>query len=303
MVDPEPLEKKLKATQAKLADLEERYRHLVEGTHGLICTHDLDGVLLSINPAACEALGYDSSEIVGRNLAEFIIPSRRQYFPIFLERIKSNSVDKGVLLLVARDGRELTFQYHNIKITQNVEKPYVLGHAYDITELTELQEKLKELTVTDDLTGLNNRRGFLARAAERMAVARRTRENLKLIFADVDGLKKINDQFGHAAGSQVINDTAEILRDSFRQSDVISRWGGDEFVILLSQAVITSSDVVIKRIGKKIAAFNARSTRPYKLAVSLGVEPTDLDSDVALNAVIAEADKSMYEHKRNKPRE
>lgn len=296
------LAERLKKAETSLSDLEERYQHLVEGTHGLICTHDMDGVLLSINPAAAELLGYDISEIVGRNLRDFIVAARREYFHIFLERIKLNAVDKGVLMLEARDGRELTFQYHNIKITQNVDKPYVLGHAYDITEITKLQEKLKELTVTDDLTGLNNRRGFLARAHERMTIATRSGENLKLIFCDIDGLKKINDALGHAAGSQVICDAAEILKDSFRQSDVICRWGGDEYIVLLSQSVETSTKVEVDRIRQKIAAFNAISARPYTLSMSLGVVPIDLKSGLSLDAIIAQADESMYHHKRTKPR-
>lgn len=294
------LEKKLRQTEARNRDIEERYQHLVEGTHGLICTHDLDGVLLSINPAACELLGYSHSELVGRNLREFITLDRRQYFHIFLERINFNSVDKGILLLQARDGRELTFQYHNIKISQNGEKPYILGHAFDITELTELQAKLKELIVTDELTGLSNRPGFMALATQRMSLSIQSREKLKLIFADIDGLKTINDQLGHASGTQAICDIAEILKESFRQTDVISRLGGDEFVILLYQAEETSCDVVIDRVRNKVDAFNALNLRPYKLSISLGIVPIDLESGESLEELMAEADRSMYENKRSK---
>jgi len=293
-----PIEKRLRETETRLADLEERYQHIVGDTHGLICTHDMDGVLLSINPAACELLGYESSEIIGRNLRCFLSPSRAPYFHIFLERINQNSVDKGILLLNSRDGRELTFQYHNIKITKNVEKPYVLGHAYDITEITELQEQLKQLTLTDDLTKLYNRRGFLELANQRMAFAQTTGESLVLIFADVDGLKGINDQLGHAAGSQAIIDAADILKDSFRQSDVISRLGGDEFVVLVANATKSSPDIITDRVREKIDGFNALSERPYKLSVSLGVVPVDIESKVTLDDIIAEADKSMYERKR-----
>ena len=296
------LQEKLRQAEDDNFDIEERYRHLVEGTHGLICTHDLEGKILSINPSACRALGYECGEVIGRNLRDFVAPSRRQYFHIFLERIDLNSTDQGTMLLEARDGRELVFQYHNIKITKNVDKPYVLGHAYDITELTALQAKLAELAVTDDLTGLNNRRGFLARANERMSLAIRSGEKLKLIFADIDGLKKINDQFGHALGSQAICDVAEILKDSFRQTDVICRLGGDEFVILLHQSVETSSDVVTERVRKKISEFNALSIRPFPLSASFGVVPIDPASGVLLEDIMAEADRSMYEQKRTKLR-
>lgn len=296
----ELLEQKLRRAESDLSDLKERYQHLVAGTHGLICTHDMEGVLLTINPAACESLGYDSSEIIGHNLSEFITPSRREYFRIFLDRISQNAVDKGILNLVARNGRELTFQYHNIKITNNEAEPYVLGYAYDITELTELQKKLKELTVTDELTGLTNRRGFLDRANTRMQLAQRFGERLLLIFADVDGLKGINDKFGHALGSQAIIDTADILRDSFRGSDVISRIGGDEFVVLLAHAAEASVEVICERVLKNIRAFNASSCRPYTLSFSIGVAPVETEGELSLESIIANADKSMYENKREK---
>lgn len=294
------LEEKLRQAEADNFDIEERYRHLVEGTHGLICTHDLEGNLLTINPSACRTLGYECGELIGRNLCDLIVPSRREFFPIFLERINVKEADQGLLLLEARDGRELVFQYHNIKITKNVAEPYVLGHAYDITEITQLQAKLTELTVTDDLTGLNNRRGFHDRARDRMSLARRFKENLMLIFADVDGLKKINDRLGHAAGSELIIDTGEILKDSFRQSDVIARWGGDEFVILLARASDTTPDVIIERVHQKISDFNITAKRPYKLSVSLGIVHVDPEAGLTLEQIIANADTSMYEQKRIK---
>ena len=302
MNDCEPLTKELRAkleqAEARLRDIEGRYQHLVEETHGLICTHDLDGILLSINPAACDALGYRCDEMIGRNLRDFLSPDRQPYFQIFLDRINLNTVDKGTLLLTARDGRELTFQYHNIKITHNVEKPYVLGHAYDITEVTELQRQLVELTVTDDLTGLTNRRGFIHRATERMKVARRTGERLVVIFADIDGLKKVNDTLGHEVGSEMIVDTAELLRDSFRQTDILARWGGDEFVVLMGRVTKLSPEVVVARFRKKLASLNKRAHRPYNLSVSLGLAPVDLRSGASLYEIIDEADKEMYKKKR-----
>ncbi|MEP6789317.1 MAG: PAS domain-containing protein, partial [Acidobacteriota bacterium] len=80
------LKTKLEQAEARLRDMEERYEHLVQGTHGLICTHDLAGILLTINPSACEALGYRCDEMVGRNLRDFLSPSRQPYFQIFLDR-------------------------------------------------------------------------------------------------------------------------------------------------------------------------------------------------------------------------
>ncbi|HEV7699583.1 MAG TPA: sensor domain-containing diguanylate cyclase [Pyrinomonadaceae bacterium] len=293
------LEQKLERTEEALRDSESRYQHLVARTHGLICTHDLDGVLLSVNPAATEILGYEAAEMVGHDLREFLPAPAREKFGDFLEAIRVNDADKGTLVITAKDGRLKIFQYHNVKM-QGPTGDYVLGYAYDVTELKELQEKLEELTVTDDLTGLYNRRGFMSRSEDRMRMARRVGEGLFLIFADVDGLKKINDAFGHACGSQVINETAEILRDSCRQTDVISRWGGDEFLILLGRVTAGGPEVVTQRFETKIAEFNKRSGRPYKLSLSLGVVPVDTSSDDSLESIIAQADERMYAKKRNR---
>ncbi len=294
------LEERLAESERRREHLERLYAHFVDRTHGLICTHDLEGRLLSINPTACEALGYPSSELIGRNLRELVPEKQRPYFDDFLARMREAGDDKGVLKLVTRDGRRLTFQYHNIVMRPEGEEPYVLGFAYDITELTDLQKRLQDLTVTDDLTELYNRRGFLARAEERIEMARRSGERLMMIVADVDGLKKVNDKYGHAFGSQMIVDTAHILRDSFRQTDIISRWGGDEFVVLLGTAMRSGPNVAVDRVQKKIAAFNAASGHPYTLSVSLGIAPIDITNGVDLADVFKRADEAMYRDKRSK---
>lgn len=290
----------LKETEARLSASEQRYRHLVESSQGLICSHDMKGLILSVNTAACKALGYESNEIIGRNFRDFLNSGADEQFDEYLNRIDQNSTDEGVMLLMTKDGSERTWQYHNVKLAESGESPYVLGNAQDITELKQLQERLESLSLTDELTNLNNRRGFLNLAKDRMNLARRGGESLLLIFADVDGLKRINDNFGHSAGSQVLVEAAEILKDSFRQTDVISRWGGDEFVVLLSKASDDNEAVILNRMSKKLAAFNARSGRMYELSMSFGITPIDLDGKATLDEMITEADKAMYENKRSK---
>lgn len=295
------LRERLRQSETERSDLEQRYQHIATGSHVLICTHDLDGVLLTINPPACERLGYDCTELIGRNLSEFVSDARREYFFMLLDRIIQNGVDRGILQLMTRDGRVITFQYHSAKVTENVETPYILGHAYDITELTALQERLTQLSVTDDRTGLYNRRGFRDHADARMQLAHRFGETLMLVFADVDGLKIINDRFGHAAGSRAIVDAADVLRDSFRQTDVICRLGGDEFVVLAAYSPLETAPILIAdRVRRNVAAFNINSHRPYKLSLSLGHVPIDKVSGLSLDEIIAAADNSMYEQKRNR---
>lgn len=290
----------LKETEARLSASEQRYRHLVESSQGLICSHDMNGVLLTVNSAVCAALGYHLDEMVGRSLRDFLAPGLEEEFAAYLDRIDENLTDEGVLLLMTKVGGMRTWQYHNAKLEEPGDIPYVLGHAQDITELKELQERLQELSLTDDLTNLNNRRGFIHLAEDRLNLARRNKESLLLIFADVDGLKEINDTYGHAAGSQIIVEAAEIFRDSFRQSDVMSRWGGDEFVVLLSRATDDNEQVIQKRLAEKIDDLNANSPHPYKLSISVGITLIDLQGNATLDEMIIEADKAMYANKRSK---
>jgi len=114
---------------------ERRYRALVESSRGLICTHDLSGVLLSVNRAAAERLGYAAEELVGRSLEDLLAPSVRSQFPQYLDRIGHAPSDEGLMLVVTRDGEERIWTYSNVRCQDGSGPPYVLGHAHDITDI------------------------------------------------------------------------------------------------------------------------------------------------------------------------
>src|SRR4030095_9967219 len=117
-----------KRIEAALQESEAQYRHLVEDGQGLICIHDLDGVLLSVNPAAAQRLGYQPHEGVGRNLREFLVPSIRDQFDAYLERIRRQPKDNGYLRLVTKTGEERVWLYCNVRCEPAGKPPYVLGH-------------------------------------------------------------------------------------------------------------------------------------------------------------------------------
>jgi len=121
---------------ARLAESsDQRYRALVESSRGLICTHDLAGILLSVNPAAADRLGYAADELVGRSLGDFLAPSVRAQFPQYLDRIGHASGDQGLMLVVTRHGEERIWSYSNVRCQDPGGPPYVLGHAHDITDI------------------------------------------------------------------------------------------------------------------------------------------------------------------------
>ena len=133
---------------------ERRYRHLVENSLGLICTHDLDGVVLSVNPAAADSLGYDARDGVGKNLRDFLSPNTRHLFDEYLRRIRDRSRDSGLMRVVRKDGSERLWLYRNVVCTEPGAAPYVLGHAIDVTERATAEAALrKNQAQTLDATG------------------------------------------------------------------------------------------------------------------------------------------------------
>jgi len=132
------------ALQAAKAN-EERYRDVVDNSEGLICTHDLNGVLLSVNPAAARGFGVQPDELVGRNLVELLAPSVRHLFPAYLAQCQQETSVRGLLRVVTKAGEERVLVFHNIRREEPNQEPYVVGHAQDITEWEQAKEELRQL--------------------------------------------------------------------------------------------------------------------------------------------------------------
>ncbi|MEG4275538.1 MULTISPECIES: diguanylate cyclase [unclassified Microcoleus] len=170
---------------------------------------------------------------------------------------------------------------------------------HEIQERLRAEAEVRQLSVTDELTGLYNRRGFFLLAEQQLKIARRTQTSYFILFADLDGLKKINDTLGHEMGDRVIVDAAQILKQTFREADIVARLGGDEFALFIPNFSGDSSTNFHARLQDNIDRFNQQSERAY-ISISLGVQFGDLNNEVLLEQLLAKADKLMYEHKRTK---
>jgi diguanylate cyclase (GGDEF)-like protein len=162
------------------------------------------------------------------------------------------------------------------------------------------QQQLQNQSIKDDLTGLNNRRGFLLLAEQMLRTARRERSGFLLLFLDLDGLKFINDTYGHAEGNRAITEAADVLRDCFRSSDLLARLGGDEFAALAMNSTATAEGALRSRLDQILATVNAKPNRTYPLGFSVGIlacAPTD---EQTMESLLAQADALMYESKRRK---
>ena len=161
------------------------------------------------------------------------------------------------------------------------------------------EEALLVLSLTDDLTGLYNRRRFFVLTEQYLKVALRTKKRLLLLFIDMDDLKWINDNYGHNEGDQALVEFAKILQQSFRESDIIARIGGDEFVVLFV-STDENSERLLTRLHENLKDYNDQRSRRYPLSISVGTAQFDPESPVSIDQLLSEADASMYAQKRKK---
>ncbi len=131
-----------KQAEQALRDTEKRYRDLVDNSLGLIGAHDMEGQFLMVNPATARALGYQPSELIGRSMTEVLVPSVRKFFGDYLERIRQNGTDSGLLKMLTKEGEERTWEYRNLRYDEPGKPSYVLCHAHDITERKRAEHRL-----------------------------------------------------------------------------------------------------------------------------------------------------------------
>jgi diguanylate cyclase (GGDEF)-like protein len=163
-----------------------------------------------------------------------------------------------------------------------------------------LQAELGNLALADELTGLYNRRGFMALAERQLKLGRRSGREMLLLVMDVDQLKQINDSFGHSEGDRALRRTADALGETFRDSDVVARLGGDEFAVLAIEAAGHSEATIKTRLFECLKSISAESH--YEISLSLGVARFDPRNRTSIGELMAKADQAMYEQKRRRPR-
>jgi len=257
------------------------------------------GVCTYINDAYAKIFGYaDPERLIGASWETF-------FFSDELNRFKEE-----IMPAVWREGswrgEALGLRVNNSTLPLEISLSSVVGGGMvqvvrDITERKKLEETLRNSSLKDELTGLFNRRGLLKQAAPYFDFARRQKEKLLLLFIDLDGMKKINDEFGHNEGDNALIQTAQILNRSFRSSDIIARLGGDEFIVLVTD-LDANKEEAITRLNENLKAYNNSETRLHKLAFSIGVATLEPERMACFEELLEQADQAMYEQKRMKRR-
>lgn len=186
-----------------------------------------------------------------------------------------------------------------------IKKEITAGMARSIRHAIDRQQMLVELrhtTLIDELTGVYNRRGFFTLGKQQLKLYDRymDKKMIYVFFADLDHFKWINDSFGHHIGDQALRDAAGILLNTFRDSDIVARIGGDEFAVLALGTRDISKEVIINRFLEKLDEFNSMEIRDFELSVSIGAVQYNPDNYNSISELLFEADTEMYESKNNK---
>jgi diguanylate cyclase (GGDEF)-like protein len=177
---------------------------------------------------------------------------------------------------------------------------FVSSQVAQVIERKRMEQEIVSLSLTDELTGLHNRRGFSLLAEHELKLAYRFKRSVSLFFCDLDGLKTINDSYGHAEGDEALKEVAAIIKETFREADIPARFGGDEFVILAPDTNIDSAETLPKRLQANAENHRRKSERPYQITLSVGISRFDPDTPHTVNELISQADELMYQQKKEK---
>jgi diguanylate cyclase (GGDEF)-like protein/PAS domain S-box-containing protein len=286
--------------QAALKTSEERYRELFENANDLLYTHDLLGNFTSVNHACVTVTGYTHEELQRMNLADLVAPEHldraRQ---MLMQKVQQGGgATTYELEIIARDGRRVPVEVSTRLVLENSYPVAVTGMARDISERKRAEAALLNMSLTDALTGVYNRRGAMTVADQQIKMAQRLGRGLLLLYADVNHLKQINDTYGHTAGDRALKEVAQILRETFRESDIVARLGGDEFLIMAMESDASTEETLRRRLADKLAIRNTARDVQFILTVSLGVARLDPDRARPFEELLVEADERMYGEKR-----
>ena len=248
-----------------------------------------------VNGAAETLLRRNREELYGSYAGDILSETMAGFFQKYNQaRVEGGSIEFEASSTLKKD---LWYRVHAFPSDEGVTM-----YFRNVTEDRASEQHLRHMSMIDELTRLYNRRGFLALSQQQLKLANRKQHGLLLMFLDLDGLKKINDTHGHRAGDEALAAVADAMRESFRDSDVLGRIGGDEFAALALEAHANDGSILIDRLLSSLQARSERADLASPLTVSVGTAYFDPEDATTLEELIAIADRRMYERKRGKGR-
>ncbi len=281
--------------------LEFRAERFFELSLDMICIANMDGYIKRLNPAFEAVLGYSRRELLSKPFLSLVHPDDRAGIARAIRAVAAGEEARDYeARMIRKDGAVRWLCWYAASDPGGE----IYAVARDVTARRANDERvaaatteLRAMAVADELTGLHNRRGFNLVARQALEQARGDGRQVVIFFADLDGLKRINDELGHQAGDRAIREAAEVLSAAFRSTDVVARLGGDEFAILARDATVESTARLEARVQELVRQSNARADRPFELAMSVGWTLADPSAGEAIDAILDRADEEMYRQK------
>ncbi len=288
--------------RASHAELDQIFNSTADGIRIL----DLEGTVVRANRTFAEMAGLDLDRIIGQPCHRILGGDSCRG-----DRCPRHLIDQGQELV--REEVDKT-RPDGSRLTCLVEaRPFygpdgeligIIEDFRDISGRKRLERRLEEMARTDALTGLFNRRGFMAMAGQQLHCLHRSGHRAFLLFADLDNMKLINDRLGHAAGDRTLRRVADMLRQTLRRADVAARMGGDEFAVLMGTSVGEDNDpetVILGRIEDGLARLNRKLPAEQRISISFGL--VEVRAGTTLEETLREADRRMYAVKEQRKRD
>ena len=263
-----------------------------------------------MNDANVKCIGYPREELINKSDYDFFPKKQADVFWEMDELVfKTKKENLNEEAFTDGNGEERIILTKKTLYKDNEGNEFIVGVSRDITERKKMEnqikktlEKVKSLSLTDELTKLYNRRGFTTLAQQQLKLANRRKAFLVLLYVDMDDMKMINDKFGHKEGDRALQDVSRILKSSFRESDIVGRIGGDEFVVLAIDSNESSISILTSHLNKTLAHHNQNNNRKYQISLSVGVASYAHIAPCSVNELMDHADKKMYKVKQDKKR-
>jgi len=285
-------EKKLRQTEQKLAAV-------AEAAHDAIILMKEDWTIEFWNPGAERVLGYSRHEAIGLNINQILIPKR--YKRLFRRAFKDFS-SEGKIAILNKTFEAMVLHKNNKEIPVEVSLSAIkiddawmaIGILRDISHRRELERKLRQLATHDALTGLINRREILRQLQHEMQRYQRYHSPITLFFIDIDYFKHINDKFGHKVGDETLIDCAQRMSRLMRKNDIVGRYGGEEFLVILPETTVEKAFELAERLRVNIGSNTEKKLPDY--TISIGIAQLS-DPQMSIDEFINRADKAMYKAK------
>ncbi|WP_156524483.1 diguanylate cyclase [Halomonas sp. G11] len=283
--------------QQQATEVSNLYENAPCGYHSL----NADGVILKMNQTELDWLGLTRDVVGKRCYRDFISPDSLPDFDAAFQDVQAGRQGEAECTLIANDGHERQVVIQGVGYLENDRFKYSNATVFDITERKQLEEKLRAQAMTDPLTNVYNRRYLQAQASVEMSRASRHQTPISLIAIDIDHFKRINDEYGHDVGDEVLKCFTDLIKGLLRQEDLLCRVGGEEFAILLPDTPPEKARQVAERIRVAVEQTQVPIEHdgvPMTIAITASFGVTHIaDGEKTLKAAIKRADNGLYEAK------